>query len=78
MHTLKYLLKEKKYQLNSFGHGLYEGNLIDVTKRAMDLGINQTELTKAYTVMAEQKNTVAEFGMMNTFMFSHNNDSKEG
>jgi len=72
MYRIKYIPQRMVYQIHSRKYGAFEGNLKDITKRAMIIGLDQSELTLAYEVMNKNKHTVAEFGINGTFMYSHN------
>ena len=72
MYRIKYLPTEMKYQLHSRRDGAFEGDLTSISKKAIEMGLSQDELTIAYTVMNENKHLVAEFGINGSFMYSHN------
>lgn len=71
MFRIKYIPETKKYQIHSRNFGAFEGTLTDITWKAIEMGIEQEELTYAYKVMSENKDTVAEFGINGSFLYSH-------
>lgn len=72
MFRIKYLPKKAIYQLHSSRYGAFEGDLVSISKKAIEMGLSQDELTVAYEVMVKNKDLVAEFGINGSFMYSHN------
>lgn len=70
MFKIKYIQERKSYQINSSQFGIFEGNLEDITFKALGIGITNEELTFAYETMNKNKDTIAEFGVNGCFLFS--------
>ena len=68
MFRIKY--KNKKYQIHSSNFGAFEGNLVQITEKAIEMGIEQEELVFAYNAMRNNKDDVANFGVNGRFLFS--------
>lgn len=71
MYRIKYLLDKKIYQIHSSKQGAFEGNLTDITYKALEMGLSNQELTLAFNTMSKEKHIVAEFGINGRFMYSH-------
>lgn len=71
MYRIKYVEEKRKYEIHSSHFGAYEGNLTQVTEKAIEMGIEQDELTYAYETMNKNRDTVAEFGINGSFLYSH-------
>lgn len=71
MYRIKFVPEKLVYQIHSSNYGAFEGDLVSITKKAIEMGLDQDELTTAYETMNENKDTVAEFGINGTFMYSH-------
>lgn len=76
MYKIKFLPSKMMYQLLAAKGNSYEGTLYSITKKAMELGIEQSELIMAYETMAKNEDTVADFGINGTFMYSTKGDVK--
>ena len=71
MFRIKYVIEKRKYEIHSSQFGAFEGTLVQVTEKALEMGISQDELTEAYEIMNDNRDTVAEFGINGSFMYSH-------
>jgi len=71
MYRIKFLPAKQVYQIHSKRDGAWEGDLMSISKKAVEMGLDQEELTKAYETMIRTKDLVAEFGINGTFMYSH-------
>lgn len=71
MYRIKYMPDKKLYEIHSKFDGAFSGDLTSITKKAIEIGISQNELTTAYIVMSKNKDLVAEFGINRIFMYSH-------
>jgi len=71
MYRIKFIPKTRLYEIHSRFDGAFEGDLTSITKKAVEIGLDQRELTTAYEVMRKNEHLVAEFGIRGTFMYSH-------
>lgn len=73
MYKIKFQPVSKNYRFEKNNNAVsLEGSLVQVTRFAMEQGLDQKQLTLAYEVMADNIHTVAEFGINGNFMYSHN------
>lgn len=74
MYRVRYNSIAQRYELDEHMQNTWvtvmKGRLVDVTKYAMNF-IDKDELTFAYEIMNKNKHTIAEFGIMGRFIFSH-------
>jgi hypothetical protein len=59
------------YEIHSKKRGSFEGDLVSISRKAIEMGLSQEQISIAYQVMAEKKDLVAEFGISGKFMYSH-------
>lgn len=71
MYRIKFIPEKFLYQIHSRRDGAFEGDLKSITIKAIQMGLDQSELDQAYRTMNKNKDTVAEFGINGTFMYSH-------
>lgn len=64
-------LKNSKYQLHTKAGGAVEGTFKSVFKHGIKMGVKFSELEFAFLELERTGDTVAEFGVLGNFLFTH-------
>ena len=62
--------KTNTYQIHTESKGAFEGPKESIAWTAVQMGVLQIELDKAFREMDSKDHNVAEFGYMGTFLYS--------
>ena len=73
MYRLKFNDLTKEYEIHSRNGGAFAcKSLAQICHKAIELGVQEKEITFACQQMAKNKHKISEFGIRGCFLYSHN------
>jgi len=71
MYRFKYSPKYQQYEIHSQDSGAFRGSLLQVMKKAIDIGVIYDELRVAMQEMNKLNHNSADFGIFGKFIFTN-------